>query len=94
MNQYIHANYSFYRIIQSKIAPQKLQRRCRRPRQQRIPTGKQHIAQQIPKVVNSLSNMPTLQTGHPPTTITVGGCCCCSGSYGRGAVTTGPINVP
>jgi hypothetical protein len=55
----MHKEISFYRTVQSKIAPQKLQRRCRRPRQQRIPRGKQHIAQQIPIQVNSLSNIPT-----------------------------------
>jgi hypothetical protein len=46
-------------IFQSKVAPQKLQRRCRSAKQHRIPIGKQHIAQQRPKHVNSVSSMPT-----------------------------------
>jgi len=45
--------------IQSKIAPQKLHRRCRSAKQQRIPRGKQQIAQHMPGHVNSVSNMPT-----------------------------------
>ena len=46
------------KINYGKIAPQKLHRRCRNAKQQIIPTGKRNIAQQIPKVVKSVSNVP------------------------------------
>jgi hypothetical protein len=45
--------------IQLNIAPQKLQRRCRHAKQQSKPIGKKKMAQQRPKNVKSVSNMPT-----------------------------------
>lgn len=55
-NKYIYIQII---IVQSKIAPQKLHRRCRHAKQQRMPIGNRNIAQQRPIHVNSLSNMPT-----------------------------------
>lgn len=48
----------FILITQSITAPQKLHRRCRSAKQQRIPMGKKNRAQHKPKQVNSVSNIP------------------------------------
>ena len=61
VHMYAEIGISFRRV-QSKIAPQILQRRCRNARQQRMPRGKQNIAQQRPIQVNSVSNIPTYES--------------------------------